>query len=124
MDMTEQQRADLAARITDLRISRYGGSRKAAYVASGVNSGTWTRAEAGESLAERSLVAIVGTLWPETHGDWRRIDPPLGSDVLADESWRDYIDSLDLTPETHAHIVATIEGDLAAKRAAKGREAG
>lgn len=87
--MTEQQRADLAARIADLRIRRYGGNRKAAYTDCGVNSGTWKRAEAGETLAERSLVAIVGTLWPETHGDWHRITPPLGDfgitpEVLAD----------------------------------------
>lgn len=77
MDMTQAQRDELATRVKNLRIKRFGGSRKRAYVEAGVNAATWNKAENAESIAERSMVAIVGLLWPETGGDWQQLDPPL-----------------------------------------------
>lgn len=81
MDLTTEQRQDLAHRVTSRRIAKYG-TRKAAYVAADVNSETWRKAEAGERLAERSLIAIVKLLWPETGGDWQLIEPPLAEGSL------------------------------------------
>lgn len=80
MEPNEAQRRDLGDRVTSARIERYGGSRKDAYNAAGVNAATWTKVEEGRPLAERSLVAIVKLLWPETGGNWVLIDPPLGGD--------------------------------------------
>lgn len=88
MDLNELQRADLASRVRSVRLSRYRGNRKAAYTDAEVNSATWERAEKGAPLAERSLVAIVETLWPETAGDWRLLDPPLGGEVDVAEEVR------------------------------------
>lgn len=82
MDLNEHQRADLASRVRSVRLSRYRGNRKAAYTDAGVNSATWERAEKGAPLAERSLVAIIETLWPETAGDWQLLDPPLSGEVV------------------------------------------
>lgn len=82
MEPTQEQRFELARRIEDLRIEHYGGNRRAAYNAAGVNAATWTKAENGERLAERSLNAIVKLLWPETGGDWRKITPPLAKASL------------------------------------------
>jgi hypothetical protein len=86
MEMSKPQRDDLATRVAEVRLSRYRGNRKAAYTDAGVNSATWARVESGLSVAERSCVAIVATLWPESGGDWRRLDPPLGinADVVAE----------------------------------------
>lgn len=121
MDMNDEQRKDLAVRIESKRLSDYGGNRRRAYNAAGVNSATWSKAEEGQPIAERSYVAIVRTLWPETQGDWRRMDPPLGEGA---DGWRAYVDSLNLSPETHAHVVATIEADMAKQAEARGRDAG
>ena len=84
MDMTEAQRKDLAGRVTGKRLSDYGGNRRRAYNDVGVNSATWTKAEEGVPIAERSYVAIIAGLWPETHGDWRQLDPPLDGDDASD----------------------------------------
>lgn len=78
MEMNQAQRDDLADRVAEARLSRYRGNRKAAYTDAGVNSATWARVEDGLAVKERSCVAIIATLWPETNGDWRRLDPPLG----------------------------------------------
>lgn len=105
MDLTEEQRDDLARRMERVRISRYGGSRKAAYSEANVNANTWSSAEAGRPIAERSLIAIVSTLWPDTEGDWRKLVPPLGGerDLVAEvKSWR-------LPAETEARIIALLE---------------
>lgn len=81
MDMNEEQRSELARRIRSERMGQYG-TQKAAYIAAGINSSTWAKAEDGEPLAERSLIAIVKLLWPETGGDWQRLDPPLSEPDL------------------------------------------
>lgn len=86
MEMSKAQRDDLAARVAEMRLTHYRGNRKAAYTDAGVNSATWARVEEGLPIKERSCVAIIATLWPETHGDWRRLNPPLGldADVIAE----------------------------------------
>jgi hypothetical protein len=84
MDLTTEQRRELARRVTSARIAKYG-TRKAAYIAAGLNSETWRKAEAGEPLAERSLIAIVKLLWPETEGDWHSITPPLTEASIEDQ---------------------------------------
>lgn len=78
MEPTEDQRRELGRRIRTERLARYS-TKKAAYVAAGVNSSTWDKAEDGDSLAERSRVAILKQLWPDSGGDWERLDPPLGA---------------------------------------------
>lgn len=81
MEMTRGERAALARRIAAARIERFKGSRKAAYTAAGINSATWTRLEKGETVKEQTVVAALQTLWPETGGDWRKMDPPLAASV-------------------------------------------
>lgn len=116
MDMTKQQREDLAARIRSVRLDRYRGNRKAAYTAAGVNSNTWARAEDGETLAERSLVAIVHALWPETGGDWQRLEPPLGG--MRDPE--DEVRESNLSPATKDYILRVMAEDRAAGQADRG----
>jgi hypothetical protein len=104
MEMSKAQRDDLAARVADMRLTQYRGNRKAAYTAAGVNSATWTRVEEGLPLKERSCVAIIATLWPETHGDWRRMTPPLGleRDLVTE------IQESDLSPAAKEFILRTL----------------
>ena len=97
MELSQREREDLARRIVTERLGRYRGNRKAAYTAAGVNSNTWTRAEEAKPLAERSLVAIVSALWPETGGDWQRLDPPLAANHPEDLATA--ISKLDLGPD-------------------------
>lgn len=73
MDITEQDRDDLAERLRREQAIRFGGIAKAAYVAAGVNSATWTRAINGQSLKPHKLQQIITNLWPETLGDWTQI---------------------------------------------------
>lgn len=114
MEMTKSQREELAGRLAAVRLERFGGKRKDAYTHAKVNSATWTKLENGDPVAERSLVAVLLALWPETGGDWRRMDPPLtGGDPLATEDWRAYIDSLGLSPAIKASVISTIEADRA-----------
>lgn len=113
MEPTERQREDLAARIRRERIVRFG-TQKGAYVAAGVNSATWTKAEAGKSIAERSLVAIVKLLWPETGGDWHLIEPPLdGGDLDLEAEVR----NAGLSPAARDHILQLLAQEKAHDRA-------
>lgn len=75
----EKQREDLAGRLKAVRLGRFKGNRSGAYSAARVNAETWKRAENGMTLKERSLVAIVSAFWPESGGDWTKLDPPLGT---------------------------------------------
>lgn len=109
MEPTQGQRADLAARIRRERIKRYG-TQKGAYVAADVNSATWTKAEAGRSIAPRSLVAIVKLLWPETDGDWQLIEPPLSADDLSIE---DEVRTAPLSPAARDRILQLLAEDKA-----------
>lgn len=77
MDPNESQRAALASAVDALLRVKFG-SKKAAYEASGVNSGTWTRFERGEPLRPDRLVGIVKAFWPETAGDWTKVDLSVG----------------------------------------------
>lgn len=72
--VNEEQRSGLARLLVDVRNRWYDGSRKAAYTAVGVNAATWTRAEQGLPIKERSLVAILKELFPDTVGDWTRLN--------------------------------------------------
>lgn len=81
MQMDEDQRLFFGAALTALRTSRFGGSRKAAYTAAGVNSATWRRAEQGQTLKEHTLATIVGNLFPGTGGDWTRLLHPGSRDL-------------------------------------------
>lgn len=119
MDMTEEQRRDLAARIESKRLSEYG-TRRAAYNAAAVNAATWTKAELGKAdIAEYSLVAIIKTLWPETGGDWRRMRPPLAGDPVSDIE-RAVAESPHLSETGRADILRL----LAEERAREERERG
>jgi hypothetical protein len=111
MEPTIRQREDLAARVEAIRRSRYRGSRKAAYTAAEVNSATWTKIESADpTLSPNSLVAILLTLWPESGGDWRKLDPPLSDTSSLDgDEWLDFVKGLNLPAEDEAHIIATIE---------------
>lgn len=109
MEPNDAQRADLAGRIRAARTRRYMGSRKAAYTAADVNSATWARAEDGEPLAERSLVRIVLTLWPETGGDWTQLDPPLGGGDIEAE-----VEASNLSEATKAYIRRQLAEDRTA----------
>lgn len=109
VEMNEAQRRDLAARVKAKRLAPpYRGNRRAAYTAAMVNSATWTNAENGEPMKERSVVAIVGLLWPETGGDWTLIEPPLGEvdlETLTNvETILAELDRVDLSPEARDYI--------------------
>lgn len=112
MDLNESQRRDLAARIEQERVRQFKGNRRKAYSAAGVNAMTWAKAESpDEPLAERSIIAIVGTLWPETGGDWRLMNPPLdagGESLLTP----DVLAELEkLSPPYRDRIRAVLEND-------------
>ena len=71
--MTEQDRERLAARLRMEQQVRFFGIAKDAYTAAGVNSATWARAVAGQTITPRKQIQIVVKLWPDTQGDWTRI---------------------------------------------------
>lgn len=86
VQMTDVQRELFAAALIDVRMERFGGSRKAAYTAAKVNAATWTRAESGQTVKESSLAKIVATAFPSTRGDWRVLFTEDGAlDVPADD---------------------------------------
>ncbi|WP_028637747.1 hypothetical protein [Nocardioides sp. URHA0032] len=124
MDLNESQRRDLAARIERERVRQFKGNRRKAYSAAGVNSTTWTKAESpNEPLAERTIIAIVSTLWPETGGDWRLIDPPLkdgGEPLLTPEVLAELEK---LSPGPREQIRAVLEEDERRRQAERERGA-
>lgn len=71
--MTEEDRERLAARLRMEQQVRFFGIAKDAYTAAGVNSATWARAVAGQTITPRKQIQIVVKLWPETQGDWTKI---------------------------------------------------
>lgn len=80
--MTPEQRDHFAAAMQSIVRSRFDGSKRAAYTAAGVNSATWARVEAGESVKPHTLVKIVGALFPRTEGDWRKLFTDDGKSLL------------------------------------------
>lgn len=74
----ETQRKALAAAGDDALRARFKGVKKDAYSKADVNSGTWSRFEQGLVIRPDSLIAIVQVLWPESGGDWRRVDLSVG----------------------------------------------
>src|SRR5690606_2071658 len=73
VDMTDEQRTRLAARIRAERMRQYA-SKSAAYRQAGLNAATWDRLEQGERVREDRLIAALKLLWPHSGGDWRQID--------------------------------------------------
>jgi hypothetical protein len=73
VELNEVQRRALAAALIDVRTVKYGGSRKAAYTAAGVNPATWARVESGEPIKEASLTKIAANIFPSTKGNWRAL---------------------------------------------------
>lgn len=66
--VNEDERKRLGKLIAAQRKTQYG-TKSAAYKEASVNAATWDRAEAGESVREDRLQAIVRLLWPSTGGD-------------------------------------------------------
>lgn len=62
--------------------SRFDGSKRAAYTAAGVNSATWARIEAAETVKPHTLAKVVGALFPRTEGDWRKLFPDDGTGLV------------------------------------------
>lgn len=110
MEPNEAERQDLADRVTAERIQRYG-TRIAAYAAAGINSATWTKVEQGQPVSERSLIAVVKHLWPETGGDWRRLSPPLGGGQPWSDQLLNLIEQAPLSEEARRQILAILEGE-------------
>lgn len=104
-ELSNEQRADLATRVEAERIRRYGGNRKAAYTAAGVNSGTWTRIESGLRVREHTLTPVIALLWPATGGDWRQMRPPLGGVEGAATDLAAEVEASDLSPSTKSYIL-------------------
>jgi hypothetical protein len=65
---------------------RQFGTKSSAYKAAGVNAATWDRAEAGDSVREDRLAAIVRLLWPASDGDTER------AMTRATDEWADWED--------------------------------
>lgn len=89
-EMTDEQRSQLGARVRQARMARFD-SKLDAYRAAGINSQTWDRIESGLSVKERSLVASIKLLWPDTGGDWRQVpgmseDSEAGAEVPSQSS--------------------------------------
>lgn len=78
-ELSDQERALIAARLLVEQRERFDGVRKAAYTAAGVNPATWTRATTGERVRPDRMVMIVKSLWPASRGDWSQVPAPTGS---------------------------------------------
>jgi len=84
MKMTPDDRrrfADCVLREQNSR--RFDGNKKAAYTAVGVTQATWENAINARPMTDQKIRQIVIHLWPEAHGDWRRIPGIESSDDLA-----------------------------------------
>src|SRR5690625_6365262 len=66
VDMTDEQRTRLAARIRAERMRQYA-SKSAAYRQAGLNAATWDRLEQGERVREDRLIAALKLLRSEEH---------------------------------------------------------
>jgi hypothetical protein len=120
MEPNAAQREDLKERLEDIVRRRYGGKKIGAYKDADVNPATWARAEQGLTIKPASLVAIVRTMWPETGGDWRKIDPPLRGDRMTDEERLALLKTMDISPEGEAEILAVFAREKKRKRREEG----
>lgn len=112
MRPTATQRAELGKRIERERLRQFV-TAKTAYTSAGINSATWSKAEKGQTIAERSLIAIVRLLWPETEGDWQLIEPAIeDAEVDVAEIVKA---STQFTDEHRAYMLRLIEQDRAEK---------
>lgn len=71
-EMTPEQRLRLATAARRERLAQFG-TKLAAYREAGINSATWDRIEAAETVKEHTLVQAIKLLWPNTSGDWTRV---------------------------------------------------
>lgn len=92
VEMSPLERQMFAEILKTVRNGRFKGNRKAAYTEAGVNSATWARAEAGDTIKEHSLTKIVANLFPRTGGDWTKLRSDRGGMML------DYWDTNGLVP--------------------------
>lgn len=72
MELDDELRKALAARVRDQRYREYG-TKLGAYRAAELNSATWDRIEEGLPVREDRLAQAVRTLWPGSNGDWRKV---------------------------------------------------
>lgn len=77
-ELSDAERAIIAARLQEELRTRFKGNKKAAYTEAGVNPLTWDRALRGDKVRRDRLVQIVTNLWPESRGDWDLV-PAVGS---------------------------------------------
>lgn len=115
VEMTEQERAWLGELVQKQRTLRYG-TKSAAYQAARINSATWDRLELGQTVREDRRVAAVKALWPESGGDWRRIEDPtaargaatpvLATDVLGGSGDTGHVERI-------AHLVMDLQDRVA-----------
>ncbi|CEG89023.1 Protein of unknown function [Propionibacterium freudenreichii] len=70
--MSAKDRKDLAAKAKVRRMEAFG-TKRSAYVASGLNAATWDRLEEGLPIRDDRLIAAVKALWPSSGGDWKKI---------------------------------------------------
>src|SRR5690242_11649871 len=74
MEMTEGDRRRFAdCVLREQNSQRFNGNKKAAYTAVGVTQATWENAINARPMTDQKIRQIVIHLWPEAHGDWRRI---------------------------------------------------
>jgi hypothetical protein len=71
-EMDDEQRIRLGRSVRQARMERFT-TKIAAYQAAGINSATWDRIEAGESVRDHSLIPVIKLLWPPTGGDWQKV---------------------------------------------------
>lgn len=92
MELSQAEREVLAARLKRAVKEDFDGYANRAYVAAGVNSGTWSRLVEGLSVKDYTVTRVAKKLWPETGGDWRLIPgltPGRREQIRADIlSWR------------------------------------
>lgn len=79
----------LAERLRAERMTRFTGSKKAAYTAAGVNAATWDRVEAGLPVKDYTLGKVLAGLWPEASGDWSAVPPAASTSAREPGSYAD-----------------------------------
>lgn len=73
MSMTDAERQAFGQRVQEVRNGRFGGEKRRAYEAIGLNSQTYDNIEAGVRARPHTIVKVVNALWPTAHGDWQEV---------------------------------------------------
>lgn len=137
--MNEDQRQALADMLGTTLRTRFGGSKKAAYTAIGINPATFDRALAALPIRDDRATRIINELWPAAKGDIRNVRvEAVGSDEVVhisvprrplsaqEQRRRASINWLGQQPETYRERMVDWMQDLeerldALERAALGR---